>query len=148
MTFEEVKALMRASGTMRVGKGATEAGVTRAERELGVPIQGGYRQFLLELGWGGIAGLVLYGLGDDVPDHLDLVKLTLSERTEMHPRLRHELVPVMNNGGGDLYCLDTTTPGPKVVGWWHEESESQTPTHEAEDFSTWLGAQVREVSAE
>lgn len=145
MTFEEVKALMRASGTMKVGKGATEAAVKRAESELGVPIRGDYRQFLLELGWGGVAGLVLYGLGEDVPDYLDLVKVTLSERTEMQPRLRHDLVPVMNNGGGDLYCLDTTTPGPRVVGWWHEEDESQTPTDEAADFTTWLGAELKGI---
>lgn len=145
MTFEEVKALMRASGTMKVGRGATEAAVKRAESELGVPIRGDYRQFLLELGWGGVAGVVLYGLGDDVPDYLDLVKVTLGERTEMHPRLRHHLVPVMNNGGGDLYCLDTTTPGPRVVGWWHEEDESQTPTDEAADFATWLGAEMKGI---
>lgn len=136
---------MRATGSMEVGKGASEADVAAAEKALGVPIRGDYRRFLLELGWGGAGHLELFGLGSDVPRHLDLVERTLSQRTEMHPRIPHDLLPIMNNGGGDLYCLDTTTPGPKVVGWWHEEGESQTPTEEADDFATWLGAEMKEV---
>jgi len=148
MSFDEVKALMRTVGSMEVGKGASEEEVDAAERILGIAIRGDYRQFLLELGWGGVGCMELFGLGSDVPRHLDLVRVTLRERHDLHPHLRVELLPIMNNGGGDLYCLDTTTSGPKVVGWWHEEGESQTPTHEADDFSTWLGAQVREVSAE
>lgn len=145
MSFDEVKAMMAARGSLLAGKGATETAVMEAEQSLGVQIRGDYRRFLLEFGWGGVAGLELYGLGPDVPAHLDLVKLTRSERSEMHPRLRDHLLPLMNNGAGDLYCLDSTTAGPRVVGWWHEEGESQTPTIEAEDFSTWLAAELNNL---
>lgn len=99
MTFEEMKARMCAAGSMEVGKGASEAEIAVAEKTLGVPIQGDYRRFLLEFGWGGAESLELFGLGADVPRHLDLVEITLSERTEMHPRLPHHLLPLMNNGG-------------------------------------------------
>jgi hypothetical protein len=34
---------------------------------LGVSIRGDYRRFLLEFGWGGVAGLDLYGLGPGAP---------------------------------------------------------------------------------
>lgn len=40
MSFDDVKALMRATGSMEVGKGASEADVAAAEKALGVPIPG------------------------------------------------------------------------------------------------------------
>ncbi len=147
MTFEEMKARMCAAGSMEVGKGASEAEIAVAEKTLGVPIQGDYRRFLLEFGWGGAESLELFGLGADVPRHLDLVEITLSERTEMHPRLPHHLLPLMNNGAGDHYCLDTTTTSPMVVGWWHEEDESQEPTMEGADFSTWFAEHLRDLES-
>ena len=62
--------------------------------------------FLGHIDWASIEGLELYGLGEDVPAYLDLVTVTVSERTEMRPRLPNRLVPLMNDGAGNHYCLE------------------------------------------
>jgi hypothetical protein len=53
-----------------------------------------------------VDSIEIYGIGAGVPKHMDLVGITESERTEMHPRLRYDLVTIMNDGFGNLYCLD------------------------------------------
>lgn len=111
MTFDELRALLVEVGPLEVGKGAPTAAIEAAEKALGIFIRGDYRRFLEHFGWGGVGGIEVYGLGDDVPRHLSLVNITRSERSEMFPRLRPELLPIMNDGAGNLYCLDTTTGG-------------------------------------
>jgi hypothetical protein len=125
-----------------VGKGATQAAIEAAEQSLGVRISGDYRRFVEEYGWGGAGHVELYGLGDDVPPHLNVVNITQSERADMFPRLRSELLPIMNDGGGNLYCLDTNTEGPVVVLWDHEGTADQVPSVEAANFSSWLAARL------
>jgi hypothetical protein len=142
MNFDELKQVMSASGSLEVGSGASEAEIQTAEASLGVRVKGDYRKFLLEFGWGGVGYLELYGLGQDVPKHLDLVEITKSERTEMSPRLRLDLLPIMNDGAGNLVCLETTSDGPQVVLWDHEEPEDQEPTVEADDFASWFASAI------
>lgn len=146
MTFEELKMLLEQSGALEVGKGATQATIAAAERALGISIRGDYRRFVEEYGWGGVGHIELYGLGDDVPRHLNLVDITTSERTEMSPRLGAELLPIMNDGGGNLYCLDMKTKGPGVVFWDHEGASDQNPSVEAAEFSTWFASKLGEIS--
>jgi len=81
--------------------------IADAEAQLQVPIAGAYKRFLSDFGWGGARGLEIFGLGDSVPTHLDLIALTTSERLEMHPHLPSHLLPLANSGTGDLFCLDT-----------------------------------------
>jgi cell wall assembly regulator SMI1 len=142
MTFDELRTLLNRSGPLEVGKGATKAEIEAAEQALGVSIRGDYRGFVQEYGWGGVGYIELYGLGDDVPPHLNLVDITQSERTEMSPCLRTELLPIMNDGGGNLYCLDTKPDGPKVVFWDHEDTADQAPVVDAPDFSAWLASKL------
>jgi hypothetical protein len=142
MTFEELKTILMRSGPLEVGKGATSSAIEAAERLLGVSIRGDYRRFVEEYGWGGVGYIELYGLGHDVPQHLNLVDITMSERTEMSPRLRSDLLPIMNDGGGNLYCLATQTEGPAVVFWDHEDTPEQEPSVEASDFSEWLASKL------
>lgn len=123
--------------------GATEREITAAEKLLGVHILGGYRSFLKDFGWGGVECLELYGLGRDVPRHLNLSEITQSERQKMNPPLQAHLIPLMNDGGGNLYCINTQTEGePKVVFWDHENSKDQLPEFEAITFAAWLNAEL------
>lgn len=145
MNFEELKSLLARFDGLKVGKGATKAAIESAEQALGVAIPGDYRRFVEDYGWGGVRGIALYGLGDDVPRHLSLVGITTSERTEMSPQLRPEFLPIMNDGSGNLYCLDTRTEGPKVVFWDHEDTPNQDPAVEADDFSQWLASKLAEL---
>jgi SMI1-KNR4 cell-wall len=138
MNYDDMKKLMVQRGALTLGKGATEIEIQEAQQAIGLPIRGDYRNFLLDFGWGGDGAFELYGLGSDVPPFLNLIAITLSERVEMSPPLRQELIPVMNDGWGNLYCLDASSEGPRVVFWDHEGSRDQVPAVDAEDFSSWL----------
>lgn len=116
--------------------------VEHAERVLDVTFGSSYRSFLVDFGWISVGPLELNGLGADVPPYLDLVKLTLWERTEAGNPLPAHLIPIMNNGGGDLYCLDgSSSSGGEcpVVFYDHELGDTQQPPTVAANFATWLG---------
>jgi hypothetical protein len=140
LDFAEIERRLVASTEVDVGAGATETEIHDAEQKLAVAIRGGFRFFLRRFGWGGAGADELYGLGRDVPRWLDLVRVTQSERTEMHPPLPAHLLPIMNNGAGDLVCLDTLAfqDEPPVVMWWHEDGPDQTPEKTAPDFCSWF----------
>lgn len=137
MEYEEVSARFRTLAS-ESGKGARPEEIQQAERELGVVLPASYRAFLREFGWGSVAHWEVHGLGADVPPHMNFVRITLDERQEALPPA---LVPVLNDGGGGLHCLDTSLLADgecPVVFWDHEQGEAQVPNPEAESFSTWL----------
>ncbi|MBK8255403.1 MAG: SMI1/KNR4 family protein [Polyangiaceae bacterium] len=138
MTFQELENTLRSAPSARVGVGATESEIGRAESELGTRITGDYRAFLAAFGWLEWEGKEVYGLGSDVPFHLNLVEITVSERGAMQPPLPHNLLPLMNDGAGNLSCLDTGSPRQEVVFWDHEDSTAQRPQVEAGTFLEWL----------
>jgi hypothetical protein len=128
------------------GNGAREAEITEAEHALSIAIRGSYREFLRIFGWGGRNAFEMYGLGEDVPPYLSLVGITRSERTEMEPPLPPYLLPLMNDGGGNLYCLDTRIAivEPPVVLWLHDESVDQVPAIQASAFVAWFARLLEE----
>lgn len=141
--FKEVVRRLRGRQASTLGGGATEEEILAAEQALGVHLKGHYREFLRTFGWGGVDGLEVLGLGAGVPSFLDLVRITLSERSEMQPQLPHNLIPVASDGGGNHYCLDADAKGePPVVFWNHELDETQIPEVEAESFGAWVAAQI------
>ncbi|WP_052420030.1 SMI1/KNR4 family protein [Hyalangium minutum] len=143
MTFDELARRLELSPAKTLGSGASEPTIVAASARLSVSLNGGYRCFLQRFGWGGVGSFELYGLGSDVPPYLDLVSVTESERTEMHPALPPYLIPLMNDGGGNLYCLDSRREGePPVVFWNHSDSASQEPERVAADFLSWMAEQV------
>lgn len=143
MTFEELSEKLGGFTVKRFGQGADDAAVKQASDRLGVPLSGGYRRFLQHFGWGGVEDLELFGLGSDVPPFLNLIAMTESERSEMSPALPPHLIPVMNDGGGNLYCLDSRVADePPVVFWDHTAGEDQQPEHVAPDFVSWLSEEV------
>lgn len=143
MTFDELADMLEKSPSKSLGRGASEAELNAASARLGVNLTGSYRLFLQRFGWGGVGSLELFGLGSDVPPYLSLTAMTLSEREQAHPSLPAHLVPLMNDGGGNLYCLDSRrkdqTP---VVFWDHTAGEQQEPVPVAPDFLVWLAERV------
>ncbi|WNG52948.1 SMI1/KNR4 family protein [Archangium minus] len=132
-----------------LGQGASEAEINTASVRLGVNLAGGYRLFLQRFGWGGVGSIELFGLGADVPPYLNLTAMTLSEREEMSPALPGHLIPFMNDGGGNLYCLDSRVEGePPVVFWDHTAGKQQNPSLVASDFMAWLTERVERELAE
>jgi len=146
MKFDDLIAHMLSYKFRTLGHGATDEEIDEASKRLGVPIQGGYRAFLRRFGYGGVGGHEMYGLGTGVPEHLHLVLMTQSERTEMEPNIPPHLLPIYNNGGGDHACLDTqaSPDEPPVVMWYHEDGPDQVPGVEAPDFASWLANALNE----
>ena len=131
------------------GKGASLDEIKLAQVELSVRFPDSYIAFLRQFGWGRVAHFELYGLGTDVPPYLDLVRVTCSEREEMEPRLKMYLIPIMNDGGGNHYCLDSTrleNGECPVVFWDHELGRDQVPDQVGENFVSWLSDKVDELS--
>ncbi len=132
---------LRSCREAEFGRGATPQEIEQAEKQLGVELPESYKAFLRHFGWASLEGMELYGLGEDVPLYLDLVKVTLSERTQMRPRLPSGLVPLMNDGAGNHYCLDAASSEQgqcPVVFWEHNHGESQAPEYVAPSFEAWL----------
>jgi hypothetical protein len=148
MTFDELTAILRTHANQTFGVGASEQEIRVAEKELRTPITGSYRKFLREFGWGGVGHLELFGLGSDVPRHLDLVATTLSERCEMLPLLPQHFIPIMNDGAGNLYCLGERCHGdePQIVFWDHSLGQDQEPEVVSIAFTEWLASQLANVS--
>ena len=146
MEFAELERLIFAFlGGYESGGGSAPAEIEDAERVLGIRVVGSYRKFLSRFGWIGIGPTEIFGLGRDVPSYLDLVKMTLSERSEMSPPLTHRLLPFFNDGFGNLYCLDTSS-SPEgenaVVFWNHELDARQTPEFVSRSFAEWLAGEL------
>lgn len=137
--FSQLERLLAKFDDAELGHGATEEELAGAEERLALRFEGTYLSFLRRFGWGSVEYIEIYGLGNGVPAYLDLVQVAESERHEMEPRLPLHLLPLRNDGGGNLYCLDTRVPNePPVVFWDHEEPSSQTPGEVAASFAEWL----------
>jgi len=149
MTFEELRKQLRTASEQQFWLGAAESEIAAAERDLDVKLPASYRQFLREFGWGGVSHLEIFGLGGDVPNYLNLVSVAHRERTEMRPPIPRYLVPIMNDGAGNHYCLDTRQFSGNecpVAFWNHELGDLQQPQRIAPTFTDWLAEQLKEVS--
>lgn len=141
MSYKELREKILTFPDKEYGKGATIEEIKYAETSLRTIFSKSYRQFLQEFGWARFAHQELYGLGPDVPSYLELIRHTNAERNEMRPSLLPHLVPLMNDGSGNHYCLDTRMMCNlecPVVLWDHELGEDQHPEFVCETFDIWL----------
>ena len=128
------------STDIELGTPANSEIIAAAEQILG-DFPEDYRRFLGEVGWCGIWDCEVFGLGPGIPSYLDVVALATSEHADYG--LPTHLIPVMNNGAGDLTCIDkgrfdsVERTAPMVV-WYHETSPSEGPVDVADSFSGWL----------
>lgn len=133
----------------QVGVGASISLIRETAEQLGVRLPNSYTRFLQEFGWCAVESIEINGVGEDVPKHLDLRQVTASERSEAHPILPSQLLPLMNDGFGNHYCLDTnefTGSECPVVFWDHEAGTSQVPEKIAKSFEVWLSELLDRLS--
>jgi cell wall assembly regulator SMI1 len=131
------------------GSGATADEISAAEGALSVQLPPSYKAFLSKFGWAKLFGDRVLGVGHDLPSGNELIKTTLGERSVFRPYIPHHLVPVMNDGAGNHYCLDTAQMGDgecPVVFWDHEhpDAEDQTPEFVAPSFAQWIITRIAE----
>ena len=140
MEYEELRDALRARPDLEAGTPPQLEEVDRAARRLG-DLPKDYRAFLEDFGWVSLGPHEVFGLGVDIPPYLDVVRVNESERTE--GQLPRHLVAVMNDGAGNLSCIDLTATSEgdaqAVVLWDHETSPSEGPIPLATTFSELLG---------
>ena len=143
MATQDFLAGLRALKWHSFGRGATCEQIEEAQRALGIRFPGSYIAFLRECGWADGPDLGFYGLGSDVPPYCDLVRITRDERDQSQPEVPEHLLPVLHDGAGNHYCLDTSRMqgGECPVVFWdheHEDGPNQVPEECGENFRSWL----------
>lgn len=122
--------------------GAAEDRIAAAESRIG-RFPPGYRRFLAEAGALRLNGYELAGLADGSSGHEDVVRETLQERELDYSPLPADLIVVLNDGFGNVYCVRTPTEGAvdePVYVLWHEAGEDRRPELVADSFEEWLRA--------
>lgn len=140
------RAFLDANPGAVVGRGATEQEIASAEQTLAVTFPPRFRSYLSECGYLEFRSAEFYGLGTGVPEHLDLVRNAMAERTQFHPHIPVHLIPFMANGCGDHYCIDLSARAddPPVVFWDHELGTTQQPQRLADTLGSWLSEHTDE----
>jgi hypothetical protein len=141
MSYDALRDTIRGLEDAETGAGVGDDAVYAAEETLG-RFPEGYRRFVREFGWLNAPGVEVFGLGEDVPFHLDLLQNARWEREQSGNPIPASLVPVYNNGAGDLLCFDTRetarTRESPMFFWRHEDGPDQDLSSEAPSFSDWL----------
>ena len=92
------------------GTGATGREIEEAEQLLRLKIPLDYCVMLRRAGWLTIGHQEFWGLGPDVPKHLHLIRATQLWRTNQRLGLPGHLLPIKEDGAGNLFCLDCSHP--------------------------------------
>jgi hypothetical protein len=140
MNMDMLESLVCSLTDSALGAGASPLEISNAERTLAVRFPPSLKAYLRRLGWLRAGHMELFGLGRDVPKYLDLVNVTLWERNESGCPLPHQLLPVHNDGAGNLSCIDTRSGA--VMVWSHELGQGQVPELVGKDLIEWLFDQV------
>ena len=132
--FGELKSLIKQNPTSQFGAGAEETEIAEAQTTIG-RLPDDYVKFVREFGWLAIDHYGIFGLGLNVPNHLDLRFMTLDERENYG--LPCHRIPIMNDGGGSPYSfdvqIDSATAG--VVLWDHDASSTGHQFRVASSFT-------------
>ena len=141
MSYDDLRRMLQEDAEIATGCGARSDEIAEAERVLEVRFPAGYRRFLEDFGWFDGYDDRVFGLGADVPSIQDLVRETRAGRHEFRPYLPHGLIPLYNDGAGNISALDTRRSAGEapVVVWDHEFDERQDPEIDEESgFVAWL----------
>jgi cell wall assembly regulator SMI1 len=124
------------------GAGASVEEVASLESKLAIRLPRDYRVYLNEFGWLEVDHYEFFGIGVDIPSYLNL-QLVVPE--EWSAGLPKTLLPIWNNGGGDLDCIDLRSSGDDVstiVCYRHATAEIEFV---ASDVKSWLCEKLNDV---
>jgi len=103
-----------------------------------------------EFGFIEIGSSTIYGMGSSSePNGANVRKITTFERVMASPQLRSEFIPIMADGMGNHYCLDTSRVSRddcSVVFWQHDhpKGEMQMVKLVNKSFISWLVGLIKE----
>lgn len=145
MRIDQLQRSLKKRDYASTGVGATPAAVQEAERLLEVSFPKPLVAYLQRIGWMQLGGSEFFGLGVDVPPRLDLVAVTRSERTETGCPVPQSLIPLMNDGAGNLYCMDVSADAKRrghIYFWDHGLGPQQPPELVADSWTEWISEQL------
>ena len=154
--IDDIKRLLEADRFKPVayGRGAASNEIEMAERECGLTFPKSYKEFLLHLGWIDCPFITVCGLGSDADWRTNLMAIVQSwwHEVDADIRLPRNLIPVVDDGSGNVYCLDVSQMQESecpVVFWDHEsfEGAEQVPVRVGSDFYSWLVNEIAELSS-
>jgi cell wall assembly regulator SMI1 len=140
--IDELVKVIQARGDASFGKGASAAAIKQAEKQLGVTFPPVLAEYLRRFGWLTVGSDEFYGLGTDVPSHLSLVENAVWEREQAGCPVPLNLIPIYNDGGGNLACVDVKSARGRVAFWDHERGPDQEPDEVAASLDAWLAEQI------
>jgi cell wall assembly regulator SMI1 len=139
MALDELERILRSRDDVAIGHGVTDETVQTAEEALQLTFPPDLKDFLKRFGHIEVGHFELLGLGDEIPEYLDIVRVTQSERTESGCPLPANLVPLLNDGGGNLYCVAVhDEQAAPIVFWDHEAGPEQEPDLHASSLEAWI----------
>lgn len=141
MGIQDMIRIVEESTIKRGGTGATTDEINTAESRLRVKFPQSYRVFLAKYGYAQFEGEEVFGLGKDSPEHLNLLIQTDEERQRTFPKLDSDMLPIMQDGSGNLVCLDTSQfydDECPVIFWDIYVAPSERISIVAKSFDEWM----------
>ncbi len=134
---------LRSSPAVKCHRGATEEDIREMLLFARVKLPKDYREFLRGVGWVQVGPNTILGLGPDAFKEANVSEVAHWEHVRAFPPMPHALIPVMNDGSGNHFCLDTSKmkEGRCPIVFWehdHEDGELQKPKRIKASFEQWL----------
>jgi hypothetical protein len=150
MDIVKVVTAMRQYTCIKMHRGASQDQIAHVSRALSVRFPKSYKYLLSECGWIDMNGQILYGLGPDAKDRHSVLVNSDIESVRADPPMLHRLIPLMNDGFGNHYCLDTKyiVDGECPIVFWdheHPRGELQVPKKVSVNLAAWLSRRLRDL---
>lgn len=147
MTIESIEQQFSDFEDVEFHGGVSDAEIDAAAARLGLPIEGGYREFLRRFGCGSIEDAEFIGLGG--PDHLNVVSVTESQRKRRGPTpYPGTFIPLLADGYGNYDSIDTSrrnASGESPVVYWLHDAGDEELEELAPGFLEWLDRKLEEL---
>jgi hypothetical protein len=145
----ELERQLRIRQDVIIGYGVDESTIDAAEQALSISFPLEPRDYLMRFGHLELGHFEMHGLGADVPPYLNLLNVTLSEREAPGSPLPVQLVPLLNDGGGNLYCICADEPAKgKIYYWDHAGGPNQELGAHAATLSDWIAVLLEKLDCE
>ncbi|MBX3390532.1 MAG: SMI1/KNR4 family protein [Phycisphaeraceae bacterium] len=151
ISIKTVLSAMKEHPLVETHRGASEHEIKYFRKIANRPLPVSYKTFLSEIGFAYLGSDILYGLGPDATRATSVLENMVFESVNAEPPMRSTLIPVMGDGAGNHFCLDTAAIKDgdcPVVFWDHEHSRGmmQRPERVSVRFAVWLQRQLKQLS--